>query len=194
MLGLTKTILPRLAPRALQTSSHRTRYYQVPGENFIRLAPPDTGDPQLRVGPWPRTQEERERAAKKYNLIPEDYKPFDECEGFGDYPDLKAVGAFNRDPYEDFDDPTDNRMYNETLHRDYDLYLWERVDPLEHEKGHWPFWKKLLYFVGFFGGVPLLVGFMRENKITHNLDIKARKMFAQGGEHPILYEFPKVNT
>ncbi|CAG2163376.1 unnamed protein product [Oppiella nova] len=41
-----------------------------------------------KPGQYPKTQEEREAAAKKYNLIPEDYEPYPEGSGYGDYPKL----------------------------------------------------------------------------------------------------------
>ena len=53
---------------------------------------------QWMPGPYPRTKEERLAAAKKYNLEPEDYKPFPEDGylgmGLGDYPDLPRVRFF----------------------------------------------------------------------------------------------------
>ena len=59
----------------------------------------------------PRTMEERIAAAKKYNLHPADYKPFEGekiegvLTGFGDYPDLPAISYDARDPYEAWDMP-----------------------------------------------------------------------------------------
>lgn len=194
MLSLSRTLLPRLLPGSIQVSSHRTRIYQVPGEEFVRVIPPDPGDPNLQVGPWPRTKEERERAAKKYNLIPEDYEPYPETDGFGDYPNLKAIGAYNRDWYDDFDDTTDHRFFNETLHLDYDLYLWERIDPLESEKGHWSYKKKFFIFACISASVPTLVYLKNRYKIHINTDFKARPLpcvrMRQGYD---LYEFPTVN-
>lgn len=189
MLGVTRAILPKLTPTAVQTITYRTRLYQHPDKEYISLLPKDYGDPNLKVGPWPRTKEERERAAKKYNLIPEDYKPFDECEGWGDYPDLKAIGAYNRDPYDDFDNPAANTLYGEPYHIFYDLYQWERMDPLEDEKGMLPFWKKLLLFIGIFASFPTFIYLVDRYQLPHNPDFKARRMWYQ--KPTTLYEFPK---
>lgn len=118
---------------------------------IFRLAPEEPVS-NSKVGPWPETQEEREKAARKYNLIPEDYQPYSELNGWGDYPDLPAIGAYNRDKYDDFDDPIDNRNYGEPFHMYSDMYHWERIDPMESEKilfHQWPWWKR---FVISFGG------------------------------------------
>jgi NADH dehydrogenase (ubiquinone) 1 beta subcomplex subunit 8 len=56
-----------------------------------------------KPGPLPTTPEQRASAAKKYNLIPEDYETYPDGEGYGDYPKLPVVGQDARDPYEDFD-------------------------------------------------------------------------------------------
>ena len=68
-----------------------------------------------KPGPVPRTPEERAAAARKYNLIPEDYDVNDESLGFGDYPKLPAVGMDARDPYEDLDYHYHRRNYGETV-------------------------------------------------------------------------------
>lgn len=158
-------------------------------EGFQRCFP--KGDPMLTVGDYPKTQEERERAAKKYNLIPEDYEPYDEDEGFGDYPKLKAIGGFNRDPYDDFDDVMDNRFHGEPFHRDADLYYWERVDPLAHEKMRLSHWVSFPIFMGVALFVPFLYWFTTTFKIDINNPVKHRPTKA----NPLLkdyvvYEFP----
>lgn len=143
-------------------------------------------DPMLTVGPWPRTKEERIRAAKKYNLIPEDYEPYDENDAFGDYPKLKAIGAFNRDPYDDFDDTTECRFYGEVYHKDNDLYYWERIDPLAHEKKDLHFLTKLSIFVGMIVFFPTLNYLSETYRIHINHPKKQRLDFPDR----VLYEFP----
>lgn len=44
-----------------------------------------------KPGPYPRTEEERIAAAKKYNMLPEDYEPYPEEEGYGDYPKFEPI-------------------------------------------------------------------------------------------------------
>lgn len=68
-----------------------------------------------KPGPPPTTPEERAAAAKKYNLIPEDYEPYEREEGFGDYPKLPEVGQDARDPYDDFDYHYRRRNFGETV-------------------------------------------------------------------------------
>ncbi|XP_017489056.1 PREDICTED: NADH dehydrogenase [ubiquinone] 1 beta subcomplex subunit 8, mitochondrial-like [Rhagoletis zephyria] len=82
-----------------------------------------------KPGPYPKTQEEREAAARKYNLIPEDYEPYEEGSGYGDYPKLPAVGQDSRDPYEDFDYYYRRRNFGETVHIDYDIHMSEKSNP-----------------------------------------------------------------
>jgi len=67
-------------------------------------------------GKYPKTQEEREAAAKKYGLRVEDYEPHpDDGEGYGDYPKLPLKCVEGRDPYEDYDEPTLRRNFNEPV-------------------------------------------------------------------------------
>ena len=179
----TKQLLPKLVAPVCASSATNLQQVRYRKPFFT----PDFGYTNLTMGPYPRTKEERERAAKKYNLIPEDYEPYDEDEGWGDYPKLKAVGAFNRDRYDDFDDPVDNRYYGEPLHLDYDLYQWERYDPLEHEKkGLPPTWIK----AAFFFGCPILLyayfAFMEHFRLNINHPWKMRRA---APDQP-LYEFP----
>ena len=142
------------------------------------------------VGPWPRTKEERERAAKKYNLIPEDYEPYGELEALGDYPKLPEVGAVNRDPYEDFDDICELRNHGEPMHHDYELYLWERIDPLEDMKpDHMPWWKLFPLFFAITGFFPALFYLCEKYKLhfTHNRKDKSVTPREK------LFHFPKTN-
>lgn len=147
-------------------------------------------DPTHKVGPWPRTKEERERAAKKYNLIPEDYEPYDEFEAYGDYPKLPEIGAFNRDPYEAFDDPWEMRNHGEPMPMHYDLLLWDRFDPQEKEKPEWKQFPLIWRFVCFIATPSLVAGwlwFSNNNKMYINHPRKQRWVI--GNEQ--LYEFPE---
>jgi len=101
-----------------------------------------------KPGPYPKTKEEREAAAKKYNLIPEDYEPYPEGTGTGDYPKLPVVGQDARDPYEDFDYHYRRRNFGETLHREYEIYTSDRHNPNE-ELRYTPF-QMVATFLGAF--------------------------------------------
>lgn len=70
-------------------------------------------------GPYPKTEAERIAAARKYNMIPEDYEPYPEEEGFGDYPMFKPVHMENRSDFEVYDFPVLKRNYGEPVSKSY---------------------------------------------------------------------------
>lgn len=76
-----------------------------------------------KAGPIPQTDAEREAAAKKYHLLPEEYKPYaDNGMGYGDYPELKGgLGVEARDAFYPYDYPELKRNYQETV--SVSLYL-----------------------------------------------------------------------
>jgi len=82
-----------------------------------------------KPGPYPVTKEEREAAAKKYFMIPEDYEPHPEGSGYGDYPMLPPIGQDTRDPYEDYDVHYRRRNYGETFHSQYECMSADRHNP-----------------------------------------------------------------
>lgn len=169
MLSVTKNLAPRLL---IPVRSKVIR--DIPLSTTAALNAHDENDPMLTLGPYPRTKEERERAAKKYNLIPEDYEPYPEEEALGDYPMLKAIGNFNRDPYDDFDDVVGYKFYGEVYHKDADLYEWERVDPLAHEKTDLPLWQKAMIFFGLAFSLPTYMYLMKKFRIQINHPWKMR--------------------
>lgn len=182
MLSLvSRNFVARLLPTAqkinkFQNASLKTSIIRQAGANEM-----------LQVGDWPRTKEEREKAAKKYNLIPEDYIPYEEGEALGDYPNLKPIGAFNRDPYDDYDDMVDVRFYGEVFHRDADLYYWERVDPLRDEKGYLPTWLVMIIFFSLAASMPTYYYLMDNYRIYVNHPFKQRLFHSKDQKY---YEFP----
>ncbi|CAG0916651.1 unnamed protein product [Notodromas monacha] len=83
---------------------------------------------EWQPGPYPKTPEERLAAAKKYNLEPEDYKPYpegDRC--LGDYPDLPPVSTDARDPFYPWDHDVYKINYGEALYKDYEAYGADRL-------------------------------------------------------------------
>merc|ERR1712038_1515285 len=68
-----------------------------------------------KPGPYPQTEEERLAAAKKYGMIPEDYKPYPidgtwnenglGTQGLGDYPLLGKSSQDSRSGHVNWDDP-----------------------------------------------------------------------------------------
>ncbi|CAF1133260.1 unnamed protein product [Didymodactylos carnosus] len=73
----------------------------------------------------PKTDEEIAAVAKKYNMIPEDYKPLDPKHSGGDMPDITPVQYVDRSPWEDWDYPNTRQHYNEPKHR-YEGVRWDR--------------------------------------------------------------------
>lgn len=107
-----------------------------------------------KPGPPPVTEEERRAAARKYNLISEDYEWHDPSEGMGDYPKLPPVGTNARDPYDDFDYHYQRQNYGEPLHSYADYFTPDRHDP--NRKERYTKFQMFAQFVGFFGGFGLL--------------------------------------
>ena len=67
----------------------------------------------------PVTVEDRAATARKYNMLPEDYKPYPPEYNAGDMPDVAPAGRFfDRSPWEDYDYPTERQNWNEPRHPD----------------------------------------------------------------------------
>ncbi|XP_061394288.1 NADH dehydrogenase [ubiquinone] 1 beta subcomplex subunit 8, mitochondrial [Musca vetustissima] len=101
-----------------------------------------------KAGKFPQSDAEREAAAKKYFLLPEEYKPYaDNGLGYGDYPQLKGgLGIEARDPFYPYDFPELKRNLHETFHAESDLYSedrWSQPAP--------PRYANSTYWLGFLG-------------------------------------------
>ncbi|KAL4709790.1 hypothetical protein ACJJTC_001244 [Scirpophaga incertulas] len=83
---------------------------------------------QYQPGPYPRTPEERAAAAKKYNMSIEEYQPYPEEEGYGDYPKLPDIGADSKDPTYPYDCPELKRNFNEPFHAIAEIIGEDRYD------------------------------------------------------------------
>ncbi|KAL3316035.1 NADH dehydrogenase 1 beta subcomplex subunit 8 ndufb8 [Cichlidogyrus casuarinus] len=84
-----------------------------------------------KPAPYPLTEEERLAAAKKYNLLPEDYKPYKKDQGpAGDYPHLEAINFKYRDPFEHYDYYPLKMNYNEPAHWDLGYILFRAYAPI----------------------------------------------------------------
>lgn len=70
---------------------------------------------QFQPGPWPKTAEERARAAKKYGMTPEEYQPYPEDMNYGDYPKLPDIGEDSKDPHYPYDFPESKRNFMEPV-------------------------------------------------------------------------------
>ena len=71
-----------------------------------------------KPGPYPRTEEEKLKAAERYGLHPSEYKLYpNDGTGWGDYPKLPEVGADSKDPYYPWDNPELKRNFNEPVRK-----------------------------------------------------------------------------
>lgn len=77
----------------------------------------------FKPGPKPKTREEAEAAAKKYNLLPSEYEPYPDVDGLGrgDYPKLPNIAVEERDPNYPWDYPEHKRNYGEPMHSQIDM-------------------------------------------------------------------------
>lgn len=82
-------------------------------------------------GPTPTTPEQRAAAAKKYNLLPEEYEPEPE---YGDYPKLPMISGQSKDPWRDWDFPEHKKDFGEPLHIMHNLISEDRWDCNHVEK------------------------------------------------------------
>ncbi|XP_015917092.2 NADH dehydrogenase [ubiquinone] 1 beta subcomplex subunit 8, mitochondrial [Parasteatoda tepidariorum] len=123
-----------------------------------------TWNKDWKPGPYPRTKEEKIAAAKKYYMLPEDYEPYPEEEGFGDYPKFKMVHMENRNPHEPYDWESLKRNYCEPMHPDFDLCVEDKIN--FDKKFKTPLWRQFIYLAT---GVTLwmTIGYW---DITHPLD------------------------
>ena len=99
--------------------------------------------------PLPTTLAQREAAAKKYGLLPEDYAPFDD-DGLapGDYPKLETFNEVHRDPYEHYDYGETKRNYNEPIPWHWDLYSSMGYDDHRQQlRYNEPRWRTFLKFL-----------------------------------------------
>ena len=111
-----------------------------------------------KPGPHPKTPAEREAAAKKYGLRPEDYEPYpDDGTAYGDYPMLPRVAAEARPLYDDYDLPELKRNYGEPLHVDADPMSEDKWNPTTRARYSMNTMRlSFLVVVGFFAGAYVL--------------------------------------
>ena len=90
--------------------------YCEPLPYFTAIIFSATWNKDWKPGPFPRTQQEREAAAKKYGMRVEDYEPYpDDGMGYGDYPKLQHDSPDSRDGYQDWDIPEYKRNFGEPV-------------------------------------------------------------------------------
>ncbi|BES97118.1 unnamed protein product [Nesidiocoris tenuis] len=141
-----------------------------------------------KPGAYPKTEEERIAAAKKYNLLPQEYKPIpnDAAYPAGDYPDLKPYSADGRDPHYPWDYPEYRRNFNEAVPEEFNLYGFDRINV--EEKLRYPMWKMLLGFVCIAGGIVVLCDLSED---TFFMPAMPRHMPAPGVTY---YHYPSSSS
>lgn len=132
-------------------------------------------------GPAPTTPEERAAAAKKYNLLPEEYEPSE----WGDYPKLPDVSGASKDPHYNWDMFSIKKDYCETLHEHYNVICEERYDINRDEKFPIPPYKQVLYFI--MGILSIVIPYHYTKGIKFALP-HMKKHYPIDGTH---YKYPK---
>ncbi|XP_039962333.1 NADH dehydrogenase [ubiquinone] 1 beta subcomplex subunit 8, mitochondrial [Bactrocera neohumeralis] len=120
----------------------------------------------------PKTEKDCTAAAKKYYLLPEEYRPYaDNGLGYGDYPDLgKGLGIESKDPYYPYDFPEHKRNLHETLHADIDLYGEDRFSQAEKPRfTNSQYW---LSFVGVMSGCLALYYWLENYRMYRPVAVK----------------------
>ncbi|XP_033227557.1 NADH dehydrogenase [ubiquinone] 1 beta subcomplex subunit 8, mitochondrial [Belonocnema kinseyi] len=139
-------------------------------------------------GPYPKTEEERIKAARKYNMHPDEYVPYpdDDPKGFckGDYPDMPLIGAAAKDPYYPYDIPEQKRNYNETLPEEFDMLGHDKLDFLGTRER----FSTLEIYLTFFGMIGVTFGiYILVDDYKHFRPVLA-KQFPKSGEKHYTFE------
>ncbi|VVC92373.1 NADH dehydrogenase [ubiquinone] 1 beta subcomplex subunit 8, mitochondrial [Leptidea sinapis] len=137
---------------------------------------------QYKPGPYPKTPEERAAAAKKYGMLIEEYQPYPEEMGYGDYPKLPDIGADSKDPHYPYDSPELKRNFNEPLNVRSEIIGEDRYDI--SFKPRIPVWQQYTWFFGTIGGFTL--GYYYLNNFKFGRPVIA-KQYPKDGPH---YLFP----
>ncbi|XP_055309412.1 NADH dehydrogenase [ubiquinone] 1 beta subcomplex subunit 8, mitochondrial [Sitodiplosis mosellana] len=117
----------------------------------------------FKPAPYPETEEERRAAAKKYGLLPEEYKPYPPDLPYGDYPHLEDKPIEQKDVYYPYDHPEYRRNFQEPVHAEIDFYDETRAGlpgPLRV-----PIWEMWLWFLGCIGGTLALYWWLEDKKM-----------------------------
>ncbi|PZC79803.1 NADH dehydrogenase [ubiquinone] 1 beta subcomplex subunit 8, mitochondrial [Helicoverpa armigera] len=136
---------------------------------------------QYMPGPYPKTPEAREAAAKKYGMTIEEYQPYPEHMGYGDYPKLPDIGEDSRDPHYPYDQPELKRNFNEPINACMEIYGGDRYDPAM--KRRFSLLHQWIWFLGTIGGAFALYTYLEDFKVGRPV---TAKQYPSAGPH---YEF-----
>ncbi|KAI5692860.1 hypothetical protein M8J75_002456 [Diaphorina citri] len=125
-------------------------------QNSVRTAFVYT--PDWLPGERPKTEEERRKAAKKYNLLPEEYEVQPD-DGFatGDYPHLPHTHYDSRDPFYPWDYPMFRTNYGEPLPNDFAISHYGMGFNEQPVNQQISVWEQLAYMVGVLGTISLIL-------------------------------------
>jgi len=138
-------------------------------------------------GPYPKTEEERRAAAKKYGMLPEEYEPYpDDGFGFGDYPKLPDISAENKDPFYNWDFPAEKRNFGDPIHVHADGISEDRWDM--NKKFVVPYKKQMAMLFGVVGGALFIFYLTDDYKMIQT--VMPKQMPHEGGKH---YTFEQVD-
>ncbi|CAH1643632.1 unnamed protein product [Spodoptera littoralis] len=133
---------------------------------------------QYMPGPYPKTLEAREAAAKKYGMTIEEYQPYPEHMGYGDYPKLPDIGEDSRDPHYPYDNPELKRNFNEPMHARMEIFGGDRYDP--SMKRRFSVLYQAIWFFGVVGGSFALYTFLEDYKVGRPV---TAKQYPANGPH-----------
>ncbi|KAF4524604.1 hypothetical protein B566_EDAN008560 [Ephemera danica] len=136
----------------------------------------------FKPGPYPRTPEEREAAAKKYGLLPEEYQGH--WGSFGP-PCPFDISGESKDPYYPWDFPEHKRNFNETLHVQADMIGEDRFDISGRPR--FTLRQQVLAFLGVMGFFAGTYHFLQSYKMFRPV---LPKQYPQDGPH---YTFEPAN-
>ncbi|XP_032516667.1 NADH dehydrogenase [ubiquinone] 1 beta subcomplex subunit 8, mitochondrial [Danaus plexippus] len=133
---------------------------------------------QYKPGPYPKTMAERQAAAKKYGLSIEEYQPYPEEMGYGDYPKLPDIGTDSKDPHYPYDLPDLKRNFNEPFHVASEIIGEDRFNiSVKHRI---PMWQQWTWFLGAMFGSYMLYMYLDNYKIGRPV---VAKQYPQEGPH-----------
>lgn len=104
--------LMRVTSKLLRMSPARVKWLPV-ARGAVYL------DQDWMPGPYPKTEAERLAAAKKYNLLPEEYEPYDPDQWelhWGDYPHLPNICFWDKNTEYAWDYQCHHHNYGEVWH------------------------------------------------------------------------------
>jgi len=154
---------------AIQTSDNRFAHHYL--------------DRDFQPGPYPKTKEEREAAAKKYNLLPEEYEAYDPeiyDQGFGDYPKLPNITYNMKDPYYAWQYMPNYADYNHPIHIFSRNMGFERINLGDYDENI-PLLDTFIMWVGLISWVCFAVYFV-PTVLPTNTTFKP-KHYPQNGPH-----------